>query len=329
MEDAKIRSLNAYQDKSGLIRLKTFVSNRQDRFGFRHPVILDPKHPLVIKLIQHIHEELKHARTRIVMDSLREHVWILCSRRVIRSVLFGCVVRKRYNARRIETPPSILPKECVRDAAVFEVTGIDMAVPLFLKNGQKAWTCLFTCAMYRAIHFELIKSLLTEGFLEVLKCFVAHRRRPSIIFSDNGTNFTGASNLFRSLNWKKIDEYATVKKMVWRFNPPSAAWWGGWWERQIRTVKEILRKVLGRARLNAEKLYTTLCECKAIINSRPITYVSDDAAQLAPLTPAMFIQDIQEVGVPDLDHIDENKLKARFRYRQELRVCLRKRFCSE
>lgn len=204
-----------------------------------------------------------------------------------------------------------------------------MAGSLFLKNGQKTWICLFTCAVYRAIHLELVKSLSTEGFLEALRRFIARRGRPSIIFTDNGTNFTGANNLLRRLNWKKINEFATVKKMEWRFNPPTAAWWGGWWEKLVRSVKEILRKVLGRARLNAEELHTTLCECEAIVNSRPITYVSEDPAQLAPLTPAMFIQDISEVGVPDLDHIDDDKLKARFRYRQKLRVCLRKRFRSE
>lgn len=61
VEDPRVHTLNAYQDKVGLIRLKTQISNRQDRFGFRHPVILDPKHPLVSKLIQHRHEKLKHA----------------------------------------------------------------------------------------------------------------------------------------------------------------------------------------------------------------------------------------------------------------------------
>ncbi|XP_071652825.1 uncharacterized protein [Temnothorax longispinosus] len=149
------------------------------------------------------------------------------------------------------------------------------------------------------------------------------------MFSDNGTNFTGTGNLLRGINWKRITEYSAVKKIEWRFNPPSAAWWGGWWERLVRSVKEILRKVLGRACLTSDELYTTLCDCEAIVNSRPITYLSEDSGQLAPLTPSMFIQDVQESGLPDLDQIEESNLKARLRYRQKLRADLRCRFRSE
>ncbi|GFT68942.1 hypothetical protein NPIL_677431 [Nephila pilipes] len=43
----------------------------------------------------------------------------------------------------------------------------------------------------------------------------------------------------------------------------------------------------------------------------------------------MFIQDIQTVGVPDLDILDNVNLTKRFRYQQRLRNDLRKRFREE
>ena len=43
----------------------------------------------------------------------------------------------------------------------------------------------------------------------------------------------------------------------------------------------------------------------------------------------MFLQDIQEVGVPDLDYIEGNQFNKRHRYRQKLREDLRRRFRSE
>ncbi|GFX38438.1 DUF5641 domain-containing protein [Trichonephila clavipes] len=44
---------------------------------------------------------------------------------------------------------------------------------------------------------------------------------------------------------------------------------------------------------------TVLCDCESLINSRPLTYVTDDVEDLEPLTPTMFLQDIREVGVPE------------------------------
>ncbi|GFW95024.1 integrase catalytic domain-containing protein [Trichonephila clavipes] len=51
--------------------------------------------------------------------------------------------------------------------------------------------------------------------------------------------------------------------------------------------------MLGRASLYYEELNTVLCECEHVINSRPLTYISEDVNDLSPLTPAMFLQEIE------------------------------------
>ncbi|GFT52662.1 DUF5641 domain-containing protein [Trichonephila clavipes] len=43
----------------------------------------------------------------------------------------------------------------------------------------------------------------------------------------------------------------------------------------------------------------------------------------------MFLQDIREIGVPELDQIDENKLNKRLEYRNRIQNDLRKRFRVE
>ncbi len=43
-------------------------------------------------------------------------------------------------------PPLSLNR--VRDAAIFEMIGIDFAGPLILQGRGKAWICIFTCAVY-------------------------------------------------------------------------------------------------------------------------------------------------------------------------------------
>ncbi|GFT16649.1 DUF5641 domain-containing protein [Trichonephila clavipes] len=75
----------------------------------------------------------------------------------------------------------------------------------------------------------------------------------------------------------------------------------------------------------AERKY----DSESVINSRPLTYLSEDQEDLVALTPAMFLQEIKENGVPDLDLIDSQRMNRRFLYRQRIRQELRKRFRLE
>ncbi|KAJ8914910.1 hypothetical protein NQ315_016064 [Exocentrus adspersus] len=74
---------------------------------------------------------------------------------------------------------------------------------------------------------------------------------------------------------------------------------------------------------------SVLCDCEAIINSRPLTYITEDNKDLIPITPSMFLQEIQEVGTLDLDEVDETTLKRHARYLLKLRLALRQRFRIE
>ncbi|XP_055924549.1 uncharacterized protein LOC129956644 [Argiope bruennichi] len=263
------------------------------------------------------------------MSSLRENYWILKSRTTIRQVIRTCVICQRFSSRPLEVASAPLPEDRVRDAYVFEVVGVDLCGPLYLKNKTKCWAVLFTCAVYRAVHIELVTSLSTDSFILALRRFISRRGRPATIYSDNGTNLVGTSNELKSVDWVKMQEYASVKKILWKFNPPSAPWWGGFWERLIGMLKSILRKILGKASLQFEELYTVLCDAEGIINSRPLTYLSEDNEDLIALTPAMFLQDVKEIGVPDIDEIDAKRMNKRFFYRQKVCQDLRKRFRIE
>ncbi|GFV89548.1 integrase catalytic domain-containing protein [Trichonephila clavipes] len=125
----------------------------------------------------------------------------------------------------LSSGPSPLPPDRVTDCAIFEVVGIDLAGPLFLKTGEKVWITLFTCAVYRALHLELVNALSSDAFLLALRRFIARRGRPMIIYCDNGTNFRGAFNDLAKLDRHKISRETSTQKIVWKFIPPTAAWW--------------------------------------------------------------------------------------------------------
>ncbi|GBM17032.1 hypothetical protein AVEN_133302-1 [Araneus ventricosus] len=275
------------------------------------------------------HNDLLHAGTSMLMSHLREKYWIIKARKIIRNCIRKCVKCQRFKAKKCGVTPGILPKDRVRDATTFEIVGVDLAGPLYLRNGPKAYIVFYTCAVYRAIHLGLITSLTTEVFIQSLRRFIVRRGRPTTIYSDNGTNFKGAERLLHALDWDGILSKASEEKIQWKFKPPSAAWWGVWWERLVQMTKEILRKILGRAALDYEELVTLLCDCERVINSRPLTYVSEDVYDVPPLTPEMFLREIPESGVADIGTVDKQKLSKRAKYLQKIREQLRARFRIE
>ena len=137
------------------MRIKTKIFNRDDDAEFCAPILLDSKHLIVRRIVEYEHKK-QHAGVQILMSQLREKYWIIAARRIVHSVIDKCIRCKRHAVKRLESAPAPLPINRVRDAAVFEVTGVDFAGPLYLCGEEKVWICLFTCAVYRAIHLELV-----------------------------------------------------------------------------------------------------------------------------------------------------------------------------
>ncbi|KRZ40454.1 hypothetical protein T4C_9797 [Trichinella pseudospiralis] len=57
----------------------------------------------------------------------------------------------------------------------------------------------------------------------------------------------------------------------------------------VRSVKNALRKILGKTLLRSWELHTILCELEAQINDRPLILLSEDPHDCAPLMPAHFL----------------------------------------
>lgn len=225
--DPKVATIETFVDNNKLIRMRTKIIDRDDSFPFLYPIILDGKHEIVTLLIRETHEKMCHAGVQTVMCHLREKYWILSMRKTVKSIIHKCTVCMKQNVQRLNAEPAVLPAQRVRDASVFEIIGVDLAGSIFLKGGQKGWICLYTCAVYRAVHLELVTSLSTIEFLNNFKRFVARRGRPNLVYSDNGTNFLGTDNAFKDLNWDVITSYSNAKQIDWRFNPPTRRPRGG------------------------------------------------------------------------------------------------------
>ena len=77
----------------------------------------------------------------------------------------------------------------------------------------------------------------------------------------------------------------------WTFNLEKAPWWGGIFER-------CLKKSVGRTSLTYDELSTLVTEIEAVLNSRPLTYVSTDDLE-EPLTPSHLLLGYRVLSLPD------------------------------
>ncbi|UYV62831.1 hypothetical protein LAZ67_2002070 [Cordylochernes scorpioides] len=292
-------------------------------------LILGKDHFLVSLLIRWNHETHGHAGLQTLLGILRENYWILRSRKTVKKIINQCIRCKRFTATPATVESTSLPEDRVRDAAVFEIVGVDLTGHLILKNKKKAWIVIFTCAVYRGVHLELVTSLSMEAFLQAFRRFIARRGRPLIVYSDNGTNFKGMANALKKIDFSRLKCDPTLKNITWKFIPPGAPWWGGWWERLIGMMKQLLFRILGQTSLGYEELSTVMCDVESLINTRPLTYLTEESEDLAPLTPSLFLHEVREVSVPDLDLIDNQTLSRKYQYIKRVREDLRERFRIE
>lgn len=87
------------------------------------------------------------------------------------------MVCRQYCATNIELS-TFLPPVRTTEADTFNVIGVDFASPLYVKERAvqvKAYIVLFTCAVTRAVHLELVSDMTTESFLRAFSLFVARR----------------------------------------------------------------------------------------------------------------------------------------------------------
>ncbi|CAL1272271.1 unnamed protein product [Larinioides sclopetarius] len=133
----------------------------------------------------------------------------------------------------------------------------------------------------------------TDSFLLAFRRFLARRGNCKIIYSDNAKTFVKGKkeieNLSKILSNSTVKDYVSKEKIVWKNIIERSPWWGGFYERLVKSVKECLHKILGRALLNFEEMSTVLTEIEAVLNLRPLSYVYGESDEPEPLTPMHFI----------------------------------------
>jgi len=247
----------------------------------------------------------------------------------------------RFDAKQgYSTSEAMLPLERISLRYAFEAIGVDFAGPLkaminnvLLKKTKRVpkaakrrrtgglpseteldinyepgahYVVIFTCCVTRLVHFELTPSLKAESFLQAFDCFRSVRGTPKVIYSDNGESFVKTAKLLTLVEdeWEKI--LAGVPDVEWRFNVPRAPWWGGFFERAVRMLKDKFYRSFGTYSFSSElECVAGLRAVEYAINCRPMGHVSMDASDPRPIAPINmimpFIDDGTVLSREDLD----------------------------
>lgn len=85
------------------------------------------------------------------------------------------------------------------------------------------------------LHLELVSDLTTTAFIAALERFINRRGPVRKMFSDNGTNFVGASNELHQLytdfrseaHCRAVNDFLLPREIEWHFIPPQGTtfWW--------------------------------------------------------------------------------------------------------
>ena len=279
---SNLSSLAPILDEEGFLRKGGRISNSDLSYENIHPLIIPSGHLSKILIANH-HHFIKHCGLGTTLTTLRCRYWIIKAVHTAKSIFKSCNRCQRHNSRPIQQPSVPLPSFRVSQCPPFTVTGIDHAGPLYCRDQpeKKFYILLLTCSVTRAIHIELVDSLSIPDCQLAIRRFAARRGMPSVFYSDNSKTFEGTD--------KKLQIIFGSFCPQWNFIPPRSPWWGGFWERQIKSIKNCLKKSLHFQKLTRSELETEIHEIEAIVNSRPLTYISNDIRDKNPLTPSHFL----------------------------------------
>ena len=183
--------------------------------------------------------------------------WVPQARQEIRNILRQCMKCRLVIAAPypILAPPS-LPDFRVQRVDCFHTTGIDFAGPLVIGTlsnikrkrrkrigvaakeekdlDRKVWLVVFTCAVSRNVHAEVLDGMMVSDLMHGIKRFVARYGPPAMFYSDNAETFKCvARELPQVLTHPRLAKYLNIRKITWKFYVQKSPWMGGFIERVV------------------------------------------------------------------------------------------------
>ena len=296
--------LGTFVDIDGIIRCKGRLSKSSLDYEAKYPILLPRESYFTKLLILQCHEDVMHNGVKETLAQLRSRFWVVRGRQAVKKLIRPCGTCRRIQGHSYGEPiKAQLPEFRSQEGHAFMSVGIDFPGPLYVKTSsnpaRKVYIALFTCSTSSAVHLEIVPDLTADSFLLCLRRFIGRRGIPRLIVSDNAKTFKAAAKiLVRLFKSSKISAYLAKQEIKWQYNLAKAPFWGGFFERLVRSVKSSLKKCVGNAKLSYDELNTVIIQIEAVLNARPLTYLYTDSIEEA-LTPSHLIIGRRILNLPD------------------------------
>ena len=159
------------------------------------------------------------------------------------------------------------------------------------------------------MHLEVVTDLSTNQFLLALRRFMSLYGKPNLIVCDNAKQFHSSRKavdkiLAEICQDSEIQGATSTSGIDWKFIVELAPWMGGFYERLVGLVKNGIKCSVDRRQLTLVELQTVCREITGILNSRPLTWVSNSVGS-KPLMP----KDLITMNRPSLTAIEVSGLQ--------------------
>ena len=311
----------------GLMVVGTRIESWEEHtYNRKNPILLHAECQLAKLYAQHVHDTC-HLGISSVAVKVRSKYWIVGLRSLLKSIQYKCVTCRKLKCEVQQQIMGHVPNERLSPAPAWSYTSVDLFGPYSIKGETnkrsrgRGYGVIFNCMLTRAVYLDLATDYSTDGFILVLRRFISIRGCPLKMWSDRGSQLKAADKEVRQiiagLDEKAIIEFGSSKAFDWTFTTPNAPWQNACSESLIKSVKKVLKFVIGDQILSFSEMLTVLFETADMVNSRPIGRHPTSLEDGAYLSPNDVLLGRSTKEIPNTSFDTSSNL------------CVRQRFCQK